>query len=127
MPIVFVTPIAVQVPSPPVAFSLETAIAASLKKSASVQISGKVIAADQGRIGVARSQGRVQLSGNANLSRFDQATRIGFVPGAPPVQTLPNHLETYQLTATQRIDVSGQIRMSVSQAQLQQLADTFAA
>jgi len=43
------------------------------------------------------------------------------------VQTLPNHLETYQLTATQLIDVSGQIRMSVSQAQLQQLADTYAA
>jgi len=127
MPIVFVTPIAVQVPPPPVAFSLETAVAASLKKSASVQIAGKVVSADQARAGAARSQGRVQISGNANLSRFDQATRIGFVPGAPPVQTLPNHIETYQLTATQRIDVSGQIRMSVSQAQLQQLADTFAA
>jgi outer membrane protein TolC len=127
MPIVFVTPIAIQVPAPPVAFSLETAVAASLRKSASVQIAGKVVAADQARIGVARSQGRVQISGNANLSRFDQSTRIGFVPGAPPVQTLPNHIETYQLTATQRIDVSGQIRMSVSQAQLQQLADTFAA
>lgn len=107
MPIVFVTPIAIQVQSPPVAFSLETAVAASLKKSASVQIAGKVVAADQARISVARSQGRVQISGNANLSRFDQATRIGFVPGAPPVQTLPNHIETYQLTATQRIDVSG--------------------
>jgi outer membrane protein len=106
---------------------LETAVAASLKKSASVQIAGKVVSADQARAGAARSQGRVQISGNANLSRFDQATRIGFVPGAPPVQTLPNHIETYQLTATQRIDVSGQIRMSVSQAQLQQLADTFAA
>ncbi|MFM7188169.1 MAG: TolC family protein [Armatimonadota bacterium] len=116
-----------QVPPPPVAFTLESAVAASIKKSASVQISGKVIAADQARAGMARSQGRIQLSGNANLSRFDQATRIGFVPGAPPVQTLPNHLETYQLTATQRIDVSGQIRMSVSQAQLQQLADTYAA
>jgi len=127
MPIVFVTPIAIQAQAAPVAFSLETAVAASLKKSASVQIAGKVVAADQARIGVARSQGRVQLSGNANLTRFDQATRIGFVPGAPPVQTLPNHIETYQLTATQRIDVSGQIRMSVSQAQLQQLADTFAA
>ena len=127
MPIVFVTPIAVQVPPPPVSFSLETAVAASLKKSASVQIAGKVVSADQARAGAARSQGRVQISGNANLSRFDQATRIGFVPGAPPVQTLPNHIETYQLTATQRIDVSGQIRMSVSQAQLQQLADTFAA
>lgn len=127
MPIVFVTPIALQVTPPPVAFTLESAVAASIKKSASVQISGKVIAADQARAGTARSQGRIQLSGNANLSRFDQATRIGFVPGAPPVQTLPNHLETYQLTATQRIDVSGQIRMSVSQAQLQQLADTYAA
>ena len=127
MPIVFVTPIAVQVPPPPVQFSLATAVAASLKKSAAVQIAGKVVAADQARAGAARSQGRVQLSGNANLSRFDQATRIGFVPGAPPVQTLPNHIETYQLTATQRIDVSGQIRMSVSQAQLQQLADTYAA
>lgn len=127
MPIVFVTPIAVQVPQPPVPFTLETAVAASLKKSAAVQIAGKVVAADQARAGAARSQGRVQLSGNASLSRFDQATRIGFVPGAPPVQTLPNHIETYQLTATQRIDVSGQIRMSVSQAQLQQLADTYAA
>jgi outer membrane protein TolC len=92
MPIVFVTPIAVQVPPPPVPFTLETAVAASLKKSAAVQIAGKVVAADQARAGAARSQGRVQLSGNANLSRFDQATRIGFVPGAPPVQTLPNHI-----------------------------------
>lgn len=127
MPIVFVTPNFVQVPSPPIPFNLQTAIAASLKKSSSVQIAGKVVAADQARAGAARSQGGVQVSGNANLSRFDQATRIGFVPGAPPVQTLPNHIETYQLTATQRIDVSGQIRMSVSQAQLQQLADTYAA
>jgi outer membrane protein TolC len=127
MPIVFVTPIAVQVPAPPVPFTLESAVAASLKKSASVQIAGKVVAADQARAAAARSQGRVQINGNANLTRYDQATRIGFVPGAPPVQTLPNHIESYQLTATQRLDVSGQIRMSVSQAQLQQLADTLAA
>lgn len=127
MPIVFLSPIALQASPAPTSFNLQSAIAASLKKSAAVQTSDKVLSADRARTSAAQSQGRVQLSGSANLSRFDQATRIGFVPGAPPVQTLPDHLETYQITATQRIDVSGQIRMAVTQSQLQQLADRYAA
>lgn len=127
MPIVFLSPIVQQASPAPTSFNLQSAIAASLKKSAAVQTSDKVLSADRARTSAAQSQGRVQLSGSANLSRFDQATRIGFVPGAPPVQTLPDHLETYQITATQRIDVSGQIRMAVTQSQLQQLADRYAA
>ena len=110
----------------PQQFSLQSAIAASLKKSAAVQIANKVIVADAYRTGSLRSGYQPVITGLAQVTVFDQATRIRFVPGAPATQTIPGQMEAFTLSLAQRIDINGQIKLAVSQSKLQQIADQCA-
>lgn len=109
----------------PRTFTLEETIAAALRTSAAIQVARRNVEIDRQRTDEVASQGRLNVTGSASATRYDQATQIQFNPQSPPITTLPVHQEALSLSVNQPLDFSGQIRAATNQARLQSLADEF--
>lgn len=110
-------------PSPD--FSVERTIAASLQSSTALANARRVLQADIAREGVARAEGRPNITASGSATRYDAATIIRTGPDSPPLVALQDHSEQLTLGVSQRIDLTGQIRAATTQARLQTLADQF--
>lgn len=97
----------------------------SLRVSYEVEQANRTADISAQRVRESVGAGKPTLVGTASASRYDAATKIPFGSG-PPVEVLPNHLETATLTAAYRLDFLGQIRAATDQARLQALADRIA-
>lgn len=107
-------------------FTLESAVAAALRSSSLIKIAQSTAKAEGRRADETEGAGKPTLSASANALHFDQATRINFNPSTPPVTAIGEHTEALSLTASQRLDLYGQIRSATTQVHLQALADDFA-
>ena len=94
----------------------------ALRVSFDVEQANRNAAVSAQRIRESVGASRPTLTGTASASRYDAATKIPFGNG-PPVEVLPDHLETATITAAYRFDFLGQIRAATDQARLQALAD----
>lgn len=118
--------VACQAPPLAAALTLESAISRGLEQSASYALARRAFAVSAARVREVAASGKPSASASASAVRFDQATRIAFGTGSPPVTTLYDHTETLSVNATQRLDFFGRVKSAVSQAKLQNLADRFA-
>lgn len=101
---------------------LKQTIALSLKSSSGLAQARRLLMGDTDRIDETRAASRPTVTGTASATRFDAPTNIQVGPG-PAFTALQNHTETLTLGISQRLDLSGQIRASTTQARLQRLAN----
>lgn len=106
-------------------FDITRTITASLQSSTAIENARRALRSDIAREGIARAEGRPNISASGSATRYDAATLIRTTPDAPPFVALQDHSEQLTIGVSQRIDLTGQIRAASSQARLQTLADQF--
>ena len=111
-------------PSQPITFDVDRVVRDSIVSSSQIETARRNLGIDSDRTSQIISQGKPNISASGRATRFDAATNVQFGAG-PPVRVLENHTEEFALTASQRVDITGQIRAATNQARLQRLADTF--
>jgi outer membrane protein TolC len=104
-------------------FSLDRAIQTAVESSSAIGIARRNVSIAEKRAGETAAEGRVHVTGNATATRFDAPTNVAFDPSQPSITVLPDHTEAFTISATQPIDLSGQIRAATNQARLQTLSD----
>lgn len=106
-------------------FDVERTITASLQSSTALANARRILQADLAREGIARAEGRPNITASGSATRYDAATVIRTTPDAPPFVALQDHSEQLTIGVSQRIDLTGQVRAATTQARLQTLADQF--
>ena len=110
--------------SGPQTFNLAQTIQAGLRSSADVEVATRNVQIDRKRADEAAAAGRPNVNASGQATRFDQKTQVA-LGGLPPILVTGTHDEILQLDVTNRFDLTGQIRASTAQYQLQSLADEF--